>query len=151
MRISQTTSPARSDPRRPPMEAANDPSCAGLITHRVRCRNSNIVRTVLGGALRRAWTPRQLGFAVLLSIVLVVLGFADVTIVDQSLSSSNAAGMVTPLNRTGSAALAAHANVVSSSSHQSWLGDPQIAGVDRTDHSRECLPDRGVDSACIFN
>lgn len=152
MRISRPVLKATSYPgRRALAAAANDHRYDGRIINRIRWKENNMGMKIPSRASLRAQARRQLRIALIVSVVLVPLGYTAVPMLDQAMSSPNVATNA-PSNRMQHASPVGQAlEPARGGADGSVRGDPAAAGIDRIDLSRECLPDHGVDTACIYN
>lgn len=99
----------------------------------------------------RTQVQRQMKLAAVVLVVLVALGYAAVPLVDHAVSSPGPAAQVAPANRTPGAGVAQQGMENAAAAVGSLHSHLLNVGTERTDHARECQPEAGVDTACIFN
>ncbi len=86
----------------------------------------------------------------MLVVVMVVLGYAAIPFVDHAVSSPSAVAQAAPANRMG-AGVAPQAMGPAGAAEESSRSHVLRVGTDLADHSRECQPDKGINTACVYN
>jgi hypothetical protein len=87
----------------------------------------------------------------MLLVVMVVLGYAAVPFVDHAVSSPNVAVQAALTNRAPRVGFAPQAMGPAAAADESLRSHVLKIGVDPSDHSRECQPDLGINTACVYN
>jgi hypothetical protein len=96
----------------------------------------------------RTEVQRQLRIAAVLVVVMVALGYAAIPFVDHAVSSPGAAAQAG--HRTG-AGVAPQAMAPAAATDESLRSHVLKVGTDLDDQSRECQPDKGINTACVYD
>jgi hypothetical protein len=99
----------------------------------------------------RTEIQRQIRMAAVLLVVMVVLGYAAVPFVDHAVSSPSVAAQAASANGASGARFAPQAMGPAAAAEESWRSHGRRVGADPSDHSRECQPDLGINTACVYN
>ena len=99
----------------------------------------------------RTEIKRQIRIFSVLLVVLVALGYAAIPFVDHAVSSPRVAAQLAPANQTPGAGIAQEALETAAAAEATLRSQLRSVGSDRTDHSRECQPEAGINTTCIYN
>lgn len=98
----------------------------------------------------RTEVKRQIRIFGILLVVLVALGYTAIPLVDHAVSSPRGPAHVAQADRAPEARIPQR-SVETAAADASLQTQLRSAGTDRTDHSRECQPEAGINTTCIYN
>ena len=99
----------------------------------------------------RTEVQRQIRMAAVLLVLMVVMGYAAVPFVDHAVSSPSVAARAASANGAPGARFAPQAMGPAAAADESLRSHVLKVGTDLSDHSRECQPDLGINTACVYN
>ena len=110
-----------------------------------------MAKNELSRASGRTEVKRQLKIAAVLVVAMVVLGYAAIPVVHHAVSSPSAVAQAATANRVVAGAAPQAMGHAATAPEEALRSHELRVGTDLADHSRECHPELGVNTACVFN